>query len=69
MALYLHSSLCLHGVYRSNFTFNVIFFHNSELAMAIALMVLLWQNVCTTGILNEHLFITVVIHIGTDYSL
>jgi len=64
--LYFHSSVCLHGVYRSKFTFIIILFHKSELVDII--MVLLWQNVCTTSILNEHLAKTVVIHIGTDYS-
>ena len=64
--LYFHSFVCLHGVYRSKFTFTIIFFYKSELVDII--MVLLGQNVCTTGILNEHLAKTVVIHIGTDFS-
>ena len=29
--LYFHSSVCLHGVYRSKFTFTINFFHKSEL--------------------------------------
>jgi hypothetical protein len=41
---------------------------NLWISLGSAVMVLLWQNICTMGVLNEHVVMTVVIHIGTDYS-